>query len=80
MDDLNISIDEEYFPRDFLDKLKLEGAFVNKLLNSYIAYLRRRKEKDQWVRQLINLINKVDQINWLTKLTQLINLTNSTSV
>jgi len=47
VDDLNISIDEESFPRDFLDKLKLEGAFVNKLLNSYIAYLRRRKEKDQ---------------------------------
>jgi four helix bundle protein len=47
VDDLNICIDEVYFPRDFLDKLKSEGAFVHKLLNGYIAYLRRRKEKDE---------------------------------
>jgi len=40
-------LDEAYFPRYFLDTLKSEGAFVHKLLNGYIAYLRRRKEKDQ---------------------------------
>jgi hypothetical protein len=27
--------------------LKSEGAFIHKLLNGYIAYLRCRKEKDQ---------------------------------
>jgi len=47
VDDLNICIDEAYFPRDFLDKLKSEGALVHKLLNGYIAYLLHRKEKDQ---------------------------------
>jgi four helix bundle protein len=47
VDDLNICIDEKYFPSDFLDKLKSEGAIVHKLLNGYISYLRRRKEKDQ---------------------------------
>jgi len=34
-------------PRDFLHELKSEGAFVHKLLNGYIAYLRRRKEGNQ---------------------------------
>ena len=47
LDDLNICIDEGYFPRDFLDNLKSEGALVLKLLNGYIAYLRRRKEEDE---------------------------------
>lgn len=47
VDDLNICIDEKYFPKDFLDNLKSEGALVLKLLNGYIAYLRRRKEEDQ---------------------------------
>ena len=47
LDDLNICIDEEYFPRDFLQELKSEGAFVHKLLNGYIAYLRRRKQGNQ---------------------------------
>jgi len=47
VDDLNICIDEKYFPMDFLDNLKSEGALVHKLLNGYIAYLRRRKEQDQ---------------------------------
>jgi len=46
VDDLNICIDEAYFPRDFLEKLKSEEATVHKLLNGYIAYLRRRKEKE----------------------------------
>ena len=46
VDDLNICIDEKYFPRDSLDKLKQEGAFVHKQLNGYIAYLRRRKEEE----------------------------------
>ncbi len=47
LDDLNICIDEEYFPRDFLQELKSERGFVHKLLNGYIAYLRRRKEENQ---------------------------------
>ena len=47
VDDLNICMDEKYFPSDFLDNLKSEGALVHKLLNGYIAYLRRRKEQDQ---------------------------------
>ena len=46
IDDLNLCIDEKYFPEDSLDELKLEASHVHKLLNGYIAYLRRRKEED----------------------------------
>jgi hypothetical protein len=39
-------IDEEYFPRHYLKELKEEGYIINKMLNGYIAYLQRRKDKD----------------------------------
>jgi four helix bundle protein len=45
IDDLNACIDEEYFPLDYLVELKAEGYTVNKMLNGYIAYLERRKNK-----------------------------------
>jgi four helix bundle protein len=47
LDDLNICIDQKYFPRDFIDELKSEAAHIHKLLNGYIAYLKRRKIEDQ---------------------------------
>ena len=43
IDDLNICIDEEYFPLDYLEELKVEGYRINKMLNGYIAYLKKRK-------------------------------------
>ena len=43
VDDLNVCIDEEYFPRDYLEELKAEGFRINKMLNGFIAYLKRRK-------------------------------------
>ena len=46
IDDLNTCIDEEYFPRDFLEKLKEEGYRINKMINGYIAYLKKRKGED----------------------------------
>jgi four helix bundle protein len=46
IDDLNVCIDEEYFPRDYLEELKEEGYRINKMLNGYIAYLKRRKGED----------------------------------
>jgi hypothetical protein len=45
IDDLNTCIDEEYFPKDYLEELKEEGYRINKMLNGYIAYLKRRKLK-----------------------------------
>ena len=43
IDDLNTCIDEEYFPLDYLEELKAEGYTVNKMLNGYIAYLKKRQ-------------------------------------
>ena len=43
IDDLNTCIDEKYFPHGFLEELKAEGHTVNKMLNGYIAYLKKRK-------------------------------------
>jgi len=45
IDDLNTCIDEQYFPLDYLEKLKEEGYNVNKMLNGYIAYLEKRKNQ-----------------------------------
>ena len=41
--DDNTCIDEEYFPRDYLEELKEEGYRINKMINGYIAYLKKRK-------------------------------------
>ena len=46
IDDLNTCIDEEYFPIDNLEDLKEEGYRINKMVNGYIAYLKRRKDED----------------------------------
>ena len=46
IDDLNNCIDEEYFPIDYLEELKEEGYRINKMLNGYIAYLKKRKVED----------------------------------
>ena len=43
IDDLNTCIDEKYFPLDYLEELKAEGYTVNKMLNGYIAYLKKRQ-------------------------------------
>ena len=45
IDDLNVCIDEEYFPLHYLEDLKAEGYNVNKMLNGYIAYLEKRKNQ-----------------------------------
>ena len=36
-------MDEEYFPLASMEELKPEGYSVNKMLNGYIAYLKKRK-------------------------------------
>jgi len=46
IDDLNVCIDEHYFSRDYLEELKVEGFQINKMLNGYIAYLKRRKNEN----------------------------------
>jgi four helix bundle protein len=45
IDDLNVCIDEKYFPIDYLEELKKEGYRVNKMLNGYIAYLKKRRNE-----------------------------------
>ena len=45
IDDLNVCIDEEYFPQDYLEELKEEGYRINKMLNGYIGYLKRRRDE-----------------------------------
>jgi hypothetical protein len=45
-DDLNICIDEKYFPDDELQSLKREGYDLLHRMNGYVAYLRKRKEND----------------------------------
>ncbi len=43
IDDLNICIDEAYFPEESMSVLKSEAYRVIKLLNGYIAYLKKKK-------------------------------------
>lgn len=46
IDDLNICLDEQYFPEDYLNNLKQEAYDINKRLNGYISYLKKRKQED----------------------------------
>ena len=46
IDDLNACIDEKYFVKDYLVELKVEGYIVNKMINGYISYLKKRKSGD----------------------------------
>jgi four helix bundle protein len=43
IDDLNTCIDEKYLEKSYLEELKEEGYRINKMLNGYIAYLKKRK-------------------------------------
>jgi len=43
IDDLNTCIDEKYFEQNYLNHLKGEGYRINKVLNRYISYLKKRK-------------------------------------
>ena len=43
IDDLNTCIDEKYFDQSYLEQLKDEGYRINKMLNGYIGYLKKRK-------------------------------------
>ena len=46
IDDLNISIDKKYLPEHELNALKLKAYEVNRILNGFIAYLKKRKDAD----------------------------------
>ena len=53
LDDLNICIDENYFPAEEIEKLKSEGWRVRKLINGYIRFLRSRiNESDSRVQEI----------------------------
>jgi four helix bundle protein len=43
IDDLNTCIDEKYVEQSYLNQLKDEGYRINKMLNGYIGYLKKRK-------------------------------------
>jgi len=43
IDDLNTCIDEKYSEQSYIEQLKDEGYRINKMLNGYIGYLKRRK-------------------------------------
>ena len=45
VDDLNVCIDEQYFSKEYIDELKQEAYRINKMLNGYIAYLKKRKNE-----------------------------------
>ena len=45
IDDLNVCIDEKYFSVDYLENLKEEGYKINKMLNGYIAYLKKKRNE-----------------------------------
>ena len=45
VDDLNVCIDEKYFSKEYIDELKEEAYRINKMLNGYIAYLKKRKSE-----------------------------------
>ena len=62
IDDLNTCIDEKYFPLDYLEELKREGYRINKILNGYIGYLKRRKSGET-INQLTKSTNQLNQPN-----------------
>ena len=43
LDDLNICLDEQYFPETEIRALKAEGFELLRKINGYVAYLRNRK-------------------------------------
>jgi four helix bundle protein len=43
MDDLNVCLDENYLPGAQVEKLKMSGWHLLKLMNGYLRYLRDRK-------------------------------------
>ena len=45
IDDLNVCIDEKYSSIDYLEELREEGYRINKMLNGYIAYLKKRRNE-----------------------------------
>ncbi|MBN1795266.1 MAG: four helix bundle protein [Sedimentisphaerales bacterium] len=51
IDDLNTCLDEKYAAEDLLNNLKIEGYNLLKQLNSYMKYLKGRKEAE--TRQMI---------------------------
>jgi four helix bundle protein len=46
MDDLNICIDEQYFPEAEMNELKSQGYDLLRRMNGYIAYLRNREASE----------------------------------
>jgi len=46
LDDLNACEDEGYFEKEHLDGLREHAVRVAKLINGYVAYLRRRMAQD----------------------------------
>ncbi|HME43105.1 MAG TPA: four helix bundle protein [Syntrophorhabdales bacterium] len=46
IDDINICLDEKYGSPEHLESLKEEAYRVNKQLNGYVAYLKKRKQED----------------------------------
>jgi four helix bundle protein len=46
VDDLNICSDQEYFSEHEMNELKLKAHEINKILNGYITYLKKRKETE----------------------------------
>ncbi len=59
IDDLNTCIDEKYFAHSYLEQLKDEGYRINKMLNGYIGYLKKRKSGE--TNKPINSINLINQ-------------------
>ena len=67
VDNLNICIDEKYFPDDELQSLKRESYDLLHRINGYVAYLRKRKENDATEQASSALIQLTSQpINHLT--------------
>jgi len=46
IDDLNICIDQKYLPEKEMNELKQKAHEINKLLNGFVAYLKRSKASD----------------------------------
>ena len=44
LDDLNVCLDEQYFPPEGIDLLKQQGWRARQLIDGYVRYLRREKD------------------------------------
>jgi len=59
IDDLNTCIDENYMDKSYIEKLKAEGYKINRMLNGYIAYIKKKNRRSRQIQIATKYNNKI---------------------